>query len=208
MSSLLTQSECLGIALWQRDEYTSMHCARVESLCRILGSFCDLSSHERSLLPVAAKLHDLGKIGITADVLFKDGPLDAAEWEVMKRHSELGQTACDSIPHPHARSLGIIVRHHHEAFDGSGYPDGLVGTAIPICSRIILLADCYDAMTSARSYRHSLAHQEAMQIMHSERGKKSDPLLFDCFARMMETRQAARDGRTTHASRKPLRGSA
>lgn len=187
MPVLLQQRECLGVALMQRDGYTGVHGNRVEYLCRNLGFLCNLNSLERTLLRVAANLHDVGKIGIADEVLLKRGRLDATEWETMKRHSELGQATCEAMPHVHARQVGRIVRHHHEAFDGSGYPDGLRGEDIPICSRIISLADSYDAMTTARPYHAARSHEEAMEIMHGERGRKSDPVLFGYFARIMAT---------------------
>jgi len=185
MSALLQQRKCLGVALRQRDAGTGAHCGRVESLCRLLGVLCGLNSRELSLLRDAARLHDLGKIGIPDDVLFKKGRLDAAEWELMKRHSELGQATCEVVPHANAREVARIVRHHHEAFDGSGYPDGLAGTNIPICSRIISLADSYDAMTEARPYGSARSHEEVMEIMSGERGRKSDPRLFEYFAKII-----------------------
>lgn len=183
MSALLQQRKCLGVALRQRDAGTGAHCGRVESLCRLLGVLCGLNRHELGLLRDAARLHDLGKIGIPDDVLFKKDRLDAAEWALMKRHSELGQVTCEAVPHASARDVATIVRHHHEAFDGSGYPDGLAGTDIPICSRIISLADSYDAMIECRPYRTARSHEEAMEIMSGERGKKSDPRLFEYFAK-------------------------
>ena len=209
MAVLLQQRECLRIVLHQRDAYTGVHCGRVEYLCRLLGLLCGLNSHERNLLRTASRLHDLGKTGIPDAVLLKPGRLDTAEWEVMKRHSELGQIACEAIPHADSRRVGRIVRHHHEAFDGSGYPDGLAGTEIPICSRIISLADSYDAMTTTRPYHVARTHEETMEIMRSESGTKSDPLLFGYFVRIIETIAGSPEGWSNNSFKpKPLRGSA
>lgn len=181
MWRLLTQTSCLGIALRERDPYTEDHANRVESLSLKLGMRCGLSGHELNILRGAAKLHDIGKIGIPDRVLLKTGSLETDEWEIMKTHSELGERICKSIDHHDAEQVAAIVRHHHEYFNGSGYPDRLSGEDIPICSRIITIVDSYDAMITARPYHHARIHNEVMKIINNESGDKIDPAVYKYF---------------------------
>jgi len=185
MATLIRQSECLAVALGKRDEYTELHCGRVESLCLQLGRRCNLSSYELMLLRVASKLHDVGKIGIPDHILLKPSRLETDELEIMRSHAELGQTIFDKIPYKEALEVGLYIRCHHEAFDGSGYPDGLTGEEIPLCSKIISLADSYDAMLTTRPYHKARTHEQVMEIMRGERGRKSDPVLFDYFEQIV-----------------------
>jgi len=181
MAKLIRYSDSLSIALAERDAYTEAHCDRVESLSLQLGRRCDLSAHELEILRVASKLHDVGKIGIPDRILLKPGRLDSDEFDIIRTHSELGQNICDKIPHKHALNIGRFVRHHHEAYDGSGYPDGLAGEQIPICSRIITIVDSYDAMLTTRPYHRARSHEQVMEVMQGECGQKYDPLLFGYF---------------------------
>ncbi|WP_445946183.1 HD-GYP domain-containing protein [Shewanella sp.] len=182
---LASPTSCLVVALSERDAYTQAHCGRVETLCLQLGQKCCLSERELDLLQIAAKLHDIGKIGIPDSILLKPERLSAAEMTIMKTHAELGQNICNKIFHEEAESIGVIVLHHHEAFDGSGYPHGLAGDNIPICSRIISIVDCYDAMLTTRPYHSSRSHEEVMIMMRSECGRKTDPLLFGYFEKII-----------------------
>ena len=182
---LLKQSMCLGVALKERDEYTEVHSGRVEELSAQLGKKCHLSSQEIVLLRNAARLHDVGKIGIPDRILLKPTSFEPDEWEIMKSHAELGQTICESINHKDAKQIGLIVRHHHEGFNGNGYPDGLAGEAIPICSRVIAVVDSYDAMTTTRPYHQPRTHSQVMQIIGNECGAKIDPFVFAHFESIM-----------------------
>ena len=177
MQDLLTQVSCLGVALSARDSYTQDHANRVEILSNKLGIKCGLSSHELQLLRGAATLHDIGKIGIPDRILLKTGHFEADEWEVMKTHSELGQRICASIAHDDAEEISFVVRHHHESFDGSGYPDGLSGENIPISSRIISIVDTYDAMTTTRPYHFAQTNHQVLETLENDSGKKIDPIL-------------------------------
>lgn len=190
ITTLLRQSDCLDVALEERDEYTGVHCGRVEALSVQLGRRYQLDERDLVLLRMAAKLHDVGKIGIPDRILLKPGKLDPDEWEIMKSHTELGQQICEAIPHQDATRVGTIVRHHHECIDGSGYPDRLSGEYIPIQSRIITLVDCYDAMTTARPYHQPRPHEHVMEILRSESGQKIDSLVFWHFQNMMNHRIA------------------
>lgn len=185
MQKPIRQSDCLTVALGKRDVYTELHCGRVESLCLQLGFRCNLNVHDLRLLRAASKLHDIGKIGIPDRILLKPGRLEPDEFEIMKSHAELGQDICDKIPYKEALKIGFLVRCHHEAFDGSGYPNGLSGEQIPICSKIISLADSYDAMLTTRPYQRARSHEQVMEIMRDECGKKSDPFLFGHFEQIV-----------------------
>ncbi len=175
-----------------RDEHTAVHGLQVARLSESLGRAISLGSDEIDALREAAHIHDVGKIGIPDHVLLKPSALTSHEWEIMKSHSILGARIVAAQSSPHWQELRAsteivhAIRHHHERFDGLGYPDGLSGDAIPLWARIILIADCYDALTETRAYRPSLAHDAAMEVMAEERGRVSDPELFDVFARTIE----------------------
>ena len=183
---LLKQSVCLDIVLNARDSYTHAHCSRVEGLSLALGLRCGLDEAELELLRIASMLHDIGKIGIPDSILLKPGSFTADEWAIMKTHAAIGQDFCDAMPHEESRAVGRIVRHHHEFIDGGGYPDGLVGDAIPIASRIIAIADGYDAMRTTRPYHRPRSHEEVMEVLASEAGHRADPEVFREFERVIE----------------------
>ncbi len=186
MPTLIRESDCLSVALSKRDAYTEAHCGRVEFLCLQLGLRCQLDADELILLRIASRLHDIGKIGIPDQILLKPARLEPDELEIMRCHAEFGQDICANILNKDALKVSLFVRHHHEAFDGSGYPDGLSGENIPLCSRIISLADSYDAMLTTRPYQRARPHEQVMEIMEGECGKKSDPFLFGHFEQLME----------------------
>jgi HD-GYP domain-containing protein (c-di-GMP phosphodiesterase class II) len=194
LSLLLWQCDPLALALQSRDAYTHGHCNRVETLSWQLGQRCGLDTRELALLRAAARLHDIGKIGIPDHVLHKPGALSPPEWEMMKSHAEQGERICDAMAHRETPLMGAMVRHHHEAFDGGGYPDGLAGEAIPLGARILGVADAYDAIATARPYHPARGHDEVMAIMDRERGRKLDPYLLGLFERFIE----GSDQRATH----------
>lgn len=181
----LQESQCLDIALNVRDAYTGAHCDRVEAMCLEVGRRCALDRQALELLRIAAKLHDIGKIGIPDRILLKPGKLDPDEWEIMKTHSVLGAEICAAVPHEHASEAASIIRHHHESYDGRGYPDGLSGEDIPIAARIITIIDGYDAMTTTRPYHQSRNHETVMAILDSERSGKIDPYILAHFEKVI-----------------------
>jgi putative nucleotidyltransferase with HDIG domain len=141
-------------ALDARDRYTESHSIRVSELSGRLGEHLELGDRECELIRTAGSLHDLGKIGIRDDILNKPGPLSEEEWEIMRRHPDIG---ADMIAqHSALLTVAPIVRHHHERWDGTGYPAGLKGDVIPFGARILAVADSYDTITGARLYRSSL----------------------------------------------------
>jgi len=168
----------LALALEQRDSYTDSHCDRVCRLARLLGQRLDLDRDRLDHLAVAARFHDIGKIGVRDDVLLYPGRLDAARRQRMRLHPELGERLFRATERDDAAQVARLIRHHHEAYDGSGYPDGLAGTAIPLEARILSVADRYDALTSLRPYRAPLGAHAAMAVLDGESGHKIDPDVF------------------------------
>lgn len=151
----------LALAVEAKDQYSRGHSDRVSRFCIQLGKQFNLGQVELNILRDAAKLHDLGKIGVTDAVLKKDGPLSYDEMEMMKRHCEIGEGIIKPIRS--LKSLCDPIRHHHEKLDGSGYPDRLKGAQITFLTRILTVADIYDALTSERSYRPSFSSQKAFE---------------------------------------------
>ena len=163
----------LAEALLERDRYTGEHSESVVELVAGVAKGLGLDAQEVERVRIAALLHDLGKVGIPDSILHKDGPLDDAEWKLMREHPAIGERVLRAIPGlgPVAR----IVRHEHERFDGTGYPDGIAGAQIPIGSRIILACDAYHAMTSDRPYRAAMPHSEAIAELAKSAGTQFDP---------------------------------
>jgi putative two-component system response regulator len=178
-----------------RDNETGNHILRtqfyVHSLAqraRLHPRFMEaLDEHAVELVAKSAPLHDIGKVGIPDHVLLKPGKLDAAEWEVMKSHARLGAEAIERAvadTHQPVRFLGYahdIALHHHERWDGAGYPDGLSGDAIPLAARLMAVADVFDALISRRVYKPAMSFEAARDIMQAQRGKHFDPDLLDLF---------------------------
>ncbi len=141
-------------ALDARDRYTESHSIRVSELSGRLGEHLELGDRDCELIRTAGSLHDLGKIGVRDDILNKPGPLTEAEWEIMRRHPDIG---ADMIAqHSALAEVAPLVRHHHERWDGTGYPAGLIGDVIPFGARILSVADSFDTITGSRLYRKSL----------------------------------------------------
>jgi putative nucleotidyltransferase with HDIG domain len=162
----------LANALEAKDQYTRGHSARVAALAHPLALGMGMTHAAAETIAQAALLHDLGKIGVPETVLRKPGPLDPDELELMRRHPVTGAQIV--APLEFFDEGAIIVRHHHERVDGSGYPDGLTGESIPLGARIVAVADVYDALTSGRPYRAGLQHTEAMRIVREQGGRTLD----------------------------------
>jgi diguanylate cyclase (GGDEF)-like protein len=165
--------EALASALLERDRYTGEHSESVVDMARTVASNLGLDAVEIERIAAAGLLHDIGKVAIPDRILHKPGGLDAEEWDLMREHPVIGERILRAIPGMGA--VARIVRHEHERFDGSGYPDGLSGEDIPIGSRIILACDTYHAMTSDRPYRARLAHGEAIAELARCAGTQFDP---------------------------------
>ncbi|MGV8041545.1 MAG: HD domain-containing phosphohydrolase [Thermoanaerobaculaceae bacterium] len=174
----------LASALEAKDAYTRGHSERVGVLAACLGRDLGLPDSECQLLHMAGQLHDIGKIGIPEAVLNKEGRLDTDELKTVRRHPDLGELICR--PLKTLRRLLELIRHHHERYDGSGYPDGLVGEEISLGARILGMVDAYDALTSARSYRRSFTSEQALNLLDEEAAAgRWDPEVFAALVRMV-----------------------
>jgi len=149
-----------------KDSALDGHCERLSLLSMELGKTIGLSRRELVALHRGGVLHDIGKVGIPDAVLFKRGKLDGAEWEVMKQHPVIGDQII--APLRSMRDVRPIVRHHHERWNGTGYPDGLAGDAIPITARVLQLADAYDALRVERVYKPAFTHERTVEILRHE----------------------------------------
>jgi len=172
----------LAMAVEAKDTYSRGHSDRVAQFCVMIAKEMGLGQEEILILQDAAKLHDLGKIGITDEVLRKNGPLNAQETEMMKRHPEIGEGIIKPIRS--LRPLCDIIRHHHEKLDGSGYPDGLKGDQINLLVRILTVADIFDALTSNRPYRDSYVKGKAFAALYAMKDKL-DPKIIGAFEKAL-----------------------
>lgn len=175
----------LNAALCERDSYTQSHCARVVAIADELGRECALPEEEIGMLRICASFHDIGKIGIPDRILLKEAGFDSDEWEVMKQHAVIGERIIRAIDAEGAEEIATAVRHHHEHFDGGGYPDGLAGETIPLWSRIMSIADSYDAMSTTRPYHKARGQAEVMGVLLREQGGKHDPYLLGRFTHLV-----------------------
>ena len=177
----------LNVALDERDPVTNGHCDRVSGLSLELGLRCRLSARELRLLRLAARLHDIGKIGIPDTVLKKPAVLTDEEWVIMKAHPVKSERIVLAADLEDGSTIATAVRHHHERFTGGGYPDGLSGEAIPILSRIVAVADTYDAMARLRVYGLPQPHEQIMNELRRVAGTQHDPYLTAQFADLIDT---------------------
>jgi putative two-component system response regulator len=174
----------LAQSVEQRDQYTGGHCERLARLSVALGAMLGLPRRDLLTLHRGGYLHDIGKLAIPDRILFKEGSLTEAEWEVMRAHTTLGEQICRPM-----KSLAAVlplIRHHHEKWDGTGYPDGLAGENIPLLARVLQCADIYDALTSKRPYKRAFTENEALETIRreTERGWR-DPALLAPFVELI-----------------------
>lgn len=164
-----------------RDPETAHHLLRMASYCRMIACGLGLSTEAADLLFAAAPMHDIGKIGIPDHILLKPSRLAAHEEELMRRHAAFGADILSGGSAPLIRTAALIARSHHERYDGTGYPDGLAGDAIPIEGRIAALADVFDALTSDRPYKKAWPVAQARAYVEEQRGRHFDPACVDAF---------------------------
>jgi hypothetical protein len=172
-------------ALDLKDDYTARHSAAVAQWAGDIAAALKLSERERNLTHLASLLHDVGKIGIPDDVLKSPGKLDRVNWSLIEGHCYNGYKILKNIDE--FDELATVVLHHHERYDGSGYPRGLVGDRIPLASRIICVADSYSAMVSDRPYGPALPPEIGMAELELHKGTQFDPAIVDCFLTLLET---------------------
>jgi putative two-component system response regulator len=167
-----------------KDRHTEGHCERLTAYAVALGRHLDLSTAELTALDRAGVVHDIGKVSVPDAILLKPGHLTPEEWTVMRRHPVIGEHICEPI-HSLRHALPII-RHHHEKYDGSGYPDGLVGEEVPLTARVLQVADVFDALTTDRPYRRALAPERALDTLRQETEKGWwDPEVVAAFRRLV-----------------------
>ena len=165
--------EALVSALEARDPHTEAHAGRIRDLSTALAVALKLPSEERRAVKLGSILHDVGKIGVPDSILLKEGSLDEQEWKLMKRHPVIGERMLRSVEF--LTPAWPIVRHHHERWDGRGYPDGLAREDIPVGARIVAVCDSFDAMTSDRPYRKALSLAHAFEELTRNAGSQFDP---------------------------------
>jgi putative two-component system response regulator len=180
----------LGLSVEARDPYTEGHCERLSRYASEMGRHLKLGEESVTALRRGGYLHDLGKITVPDEILKKGTDLTAEEWQVMKQHPIAGETICQ--PLKSLRMVLPIIRSHHEHWDGSGYPDGLRGEEIPLLARILQVVDVYDALTTARTYKPALPHEQAEETMRREAASGLwDQRLVGEFFQMLRKAQAA-----------------
>jgi putative nucleotidyltransferase with HDIG domain len=176
----LSSVEALAMAIDAKDQVTHGHINRVQEAVVAVAARLGIDDpRELMTLRAGALLHDLGKIGVPEHILNKPGPLTSSEFEIMKTHAAIGADIVAQVDFPYP--IEPIIRHHHENWDGQGYPEGLSGEDIPLACRILAVVDCYDALRSDRPYRRRLNDHEAMDIIQGRRGTMYDPEVVDEF---------------------------
>ncbi len=194
LTDMIVETVCgFSLAIESRDAYTGGHVMRVTAYALALGEKMGLSEDELAILRLGGLLHDIGKVAIPDNILNKTTRLTAVERDVMQAHPSVGHVILDRIPH--LDRANEIVRHHHERWDGRGYPDRLAGAETPFLARILSITDAFDAMTSDRPYRSCLAFDAAMNEIRDCAGSQFDPELAGVFLTLTDQALAAAEAR-------------
>jgi putative two-component system response regulator len=175
----------LARAVEAKDSYTEGHLQRLADYAVAIGKRLDLRDDEITALRYGALLHDVGKVGVDELIIRKGGPLTSAEYRVMQQHTLIGERIVQ--PLRMSTAVGPIVRYHHERWDGRGYPDGLARESIPLCARIVAVADAFDAMTTLRPYNRVLSDEEAAERLRAGAGVYWDPSVVAVFLELLPT---------------------
>jgi len=175
----------LADAVEAKDPYTHGHCEMASRYARLVAAGMELEAGEQAVVCYAALLHDVGKIGVSDGVLHKPGPLLPEEMELMRAHVRVGHDLLRNVPV--LQPVADVVLHHHERFDGDGYPDGLRGDEIPLASRIVAVVDAYCAMITRRSYKEAYTEQHAREEIRRCAGSQFDPHVVDVFLQVVES---------------------
>ena len=181
----------LATTVESRDPYTEGHLRRLASYSYALATACGCDAKEARLIRYGGLLHDIGKIAIRETVLQKEGKLTSEEYDEMKKHPQIGANIV--APMRFSVSVGPMVLHHHERWDGKGYPHGIAGDTIPLGARIIAVVDSFDAMTTDRPYRKGMSRAEAVQVLQSGRNTQWQAELVDLFVELIEHGHVASD---------------
>ena len=182
--SVFDTVNALAVAIEAKDPHTEGHVQRVTQYALALGEELCLPGDQLQILQFGAMLHDVGKIGVRAEILNKAAPLDARELEAIRAHPLIGEHIIRDVDF--LQPVRAIVRYHQEHYDGGGYPEGLHGEAIPILARIVAVADAYDAISADRPYRKSLGHRAAARILREGAGRQFDPGIVEAFLRIVD----------------------
>ena len=182
-----------GATLHASDDLTAEHSDEVAQLCEVLCEEFEIEGDERMRVLMAAHLHDIGKVSVSSEILNKPGPLDADEWAVIKEHTLVGERILEAVPE--LDQAASLVRHSHEHWDGSGYPDGLAGDEIPLGSRVVLTADAFHAIRTDRPYRRGRSPRAALAELRAHAGTQFDPLIVAALERQANRLRLGMGGR-------------
>lgn len=194
----VTVETLLG-CMHNKDPYTGTHSQRVAYFATKIAEELGLSEDETEEIQLAGYLHDLGKIGIPESILQKPDKLTEKEWEVIRKHPELGENIVS--PLKLSRDIKRMVRHHHERYDGTGYPDALQGNNILLGARILAMADAYEAMTADRPYRKAFPRGKVLREIHENIGTQFDPAIAKAFLRLLDNHEAELGDSEKHESK-------
>ncbi len=183
----------LGVSAQYKEHKAGVHTKRVAHYSKILAKATGLSEKIQDIVFYASHFYDLGKVGIADEILLKPGKLDEDEFEVMKTHARIGFDILKYAQSEYLKAGAVISYSHHEKYDGSGYPIGLIGETIPIPGRIVAIADVFDALTHARAYKEAWSIEDACALLIEEKGKHFDPKLVDLFIQNLDEIKAIKN---------------
>ncbi len=198
-STYLSTVKTLVSIIEAKDSYTKGHTERVADYAAAIADKMNLPREEQRLIAFGAILHDIGKLGVLEQVLNKEDKLNDEEWEILKAHPEVGANIIENMEF--LTGTVALVRHHHESFDGLGYPDGLKGEEIPLGARIITVADSFDAMITDRPYRKALSWNKAVKTLKDKSGVQFDPVVIDNFIELLRNKKFRKRMVSKHAKK-------